>query len=168
MKQGGLPQLDPTWFPSQLFWLAATFVVMYLIVARALLPKIQYVMDARESKRNGDLDAAAEMKSQAAKAQADYESSLKSARADAQKMVAEVTASIKQKAEEKNRDLDASLTAKIAASEKEITEAMQKAMENLKPAAAEVSAMVLEVILQKKVDAKAVEAAVAQQMKELV
>jgi hypothetical protein len=41
-------------------------------------------------------------------------------------------------------------------------------MENLKPAAAEVSAMVLEVILQKKVDAKAVEAAVAQQMKELV
>lgn len=168
MKQGGLPQLDPTWFPSQLFWLAATFVVMYLVVARTLLPKIQHVMESRESKRTGDLDAAAEMKSQAATAQAAYEASLKSARADAQKMVAEVTASIKQKSEAKNRELDASLTARIAASEKEITEATRKAMENLKPAAAEVSAMILETILQKKVDAKVVEAAVTQQTRELV
>jgi F-type H+-transporting ATPase subunit b len=165
MKQGGLPQLDPTWFPSQLFWLAATFVVMYFVVARGLLPKIQHVLDARENKLSGDLDAAANMKSQAAKAQTDYEASLKSARADAQKMVAEVTASIKKKAEEKNHDLDAKLTVQIAEAEKSITEATLKAMDNLKPAAAEVSALMIETILQQKMDMKLIEAAIAGQRK---
>ncbi len=164
--KAGLPQLDPTWYPSQLFWLAATFVVLYLCVARSLAPRIGGVLENRDARLKSDLDQAAEMQSQAAKAQADYELSLKSARADAQKMLVEVTTSIKVKTEEKNRELDVSLASKIADSDKQIAAATQKAMASLQPAAAEVSAKVIEILLSKPADAKAVSAAVAVHSKE--
>jgi F-type H+-transporting ATPase subunit b len=53
-----MPQFDPTWFPSQIFWLAVTFFVLYRILVRAILPRLTDTLDRRAAKIRGDLDAA--------------------------------------------------------------------------------------------------------------
>src|SRR3990170_484006 len=54
-KKSGLPQLNPADFSPQLIWLALTFVVLYLILARVALPRIGEVLDERRE-REGVVD----------------------------------------------------------------------------------------------------------------
>lgn len=158
----GLPQLDATWFPSQLFWLALTFVTLYLVLSRSILPRIGGVLAARQAKREGDLDIAARLKTEALHAKEHYESSLASARDQASRLLAETMANVKQLTEDKSRELDATLAAKIATSEKQIDEAQQQAMGKLLPIAGEVTGMILELLLHKKVDKAQITAALKQ------
>ncbi len=46
-KPGGLPQLKPENFAPQLFWLAITFFLLYLILSRVALPRIGEVIEER-------------------------------------------------------------------------------------------------------------------------
>src|SRR5271157_3555225 len=79
-----MPQLDFSTFPSQLFWLAVVFVVLYLLMARIGLPKVGAVIAERKAKAAGDLDQASRMKAEAEAVMAAYERSLADARAQAQ------------------------------------------------------------------------------------
>ena len=54
----GMPQLDPTYWASQAFWLVLVFTVLYISVAKFYLPKIKNNLDNRENKIKEDLDAA--------------------------------------------------------------------------------------------------------------
>jgi F-type H+-transporting ATPase subunit b len=162
MANAGMPQLDPTSFPSQLFWLVVVFVSLYLVMARSLAPKIHQVLETRREKLEGDLDLAAKCKSDAAKAKEHYETSLSDARAQSAKMLLEASQSIKLTAETKSRELDASLAAKITQSERQIEAARGEVMGKLTPVASEITGMVLEILLRKKVDSAAIDAAVKQ------
>src|SRR5690606_28063422 len=53
---GGLPQLDVSTFPSQLFWLFVSFGIMYMIFSRRTLPEISGVLENRQSHIQGDLE----------------------------------------------------------------------------------------------------------------
>lgn len=55
----GLPQLDPSTYPSQLFWLVVSFGALYLLMSRVALPAVQQAQDNRRGKIRGDIDAAA-------------------------------------------------------------------------------------------------------------
>jgi F-type H+-transporting ATPase subunit b len=167
MKSGGLPQLDVTSFPSQLFWLAVTFVVLYLVMARSIVPNIHTVLETRRLRIANDLDTAAKMKADASAAKETYESGLQNARNQSQTMLAEVTSTIKRNADEKSRELETMLAAKMTEAEKQISKATETAMSNLVPVASEVSSMILETLMHKKVDASAVSAAVQKLSKEV-
>ena len=65
-----LPQLDPTWWPSQLFWLALTFGVLYWLMAGKFLPTLGGAIEERRDRIADDLDQAAEFRRQAEDAEA--------------------------------------------------------------------------------------------------
>ena len=46
----GMPQLDPTYWASQAFWLILVFSVLYVSIAKFYLPKIKKNLDDRENK----------------------------------------------------------------------------------------------------------------------
>ncbi len=79
-----MPQLDVSTFPSQIFWLAVFFVVLYLLMARLALPKIEKIIEERRNRVDGDLDKAGEMKTEAEAVIAAYEKALLDARHQAQ------------------------------------------------------------------------------------
>jgi len=60
--EAGMPQLDPTYWASQAFWLILTFTVLYISIAKLYLPKIKNNLDDRENKIKDDLDAANKFK----------------------------------------------------------------------------------------------------------
>ncbi|MBI3419945.1 MAG: hypothetical protein HY053_07430 [Proteobacteria bacterium] len=54
----GLPQLDPTHFPGQAFWLIIAFSLTYLLMRYVALPRVQSTLEAREARMVEDLDHA--------------------------------------------------------------------------------------------------------------
>lgn len=67
-----MPQLDPSLFPTQLFWLALTLIPLYLVLWRVALPKVSDVRAARRERIEGDLEKAEALKAEADAALAEY------------------------------------------------------------------------------------------------
>ena len=75
-----MPQLNPEFFVSQLFWLVVTFSFLLVFLWRISLPRISNILEKRERKINEDLTAAKELQSEAENIQDKIEQQLKQAR----------------------------------------------------------------------------------------
>ncbi|MGE3740510.1 MAG: hypothetical protein AB7I59_13525, partial [Geminicoccaceae bacterium] len=62
---GGLPQLDASTFPSQIFWLIVSFATLCWLLSRKALPRVSDILEARQSRISSDLDQAAALRNEA-------------------------------------------------------------------------------------------------------
>src|SRR3989338_9613617 len=60
--KAGMPQLDFSTFPNQIFWLVVTLLVIYFVLSRIALPRIGGVLAQRDGAITSDLSAAEELK----------------------------------------------------------------------------------------------------------
>ena len=56
-----MPQLEITTYPSQIFWLVVSFLVLYLIMSRVIIPKISSVIKSRESEIKNNIHISEQM-----------------------------------------------------------------------------------------------------------
>lgn len=157
---GGLPQLDFTSFPSQIFWLAVTCVVLFQLMNKVALPRIASVLEERADAIADDLDRAEEFKRKAAEAEAAYRQALADARAKAQGIAAEARAEIQKEVDAAMAKADAEISARTAESEKRIREIRDSAKAAVAEVANDTAAAVVEAVMPEALDAKAVTAAV--------
>lgn len=124
-SSGGMPQLDPSSFSSQLFWLAATFIILYVLLAKWALPRIQSVLTQREQHIKADLDAADAAKFAAQEAKRAYEKEHREARDKANallnaaqnnisSMMANEQAALDKKLDDEMNQLQATITGRMA------------------------------------------------------
>lgn len=163
-EAAGMPQLEFSTFPNQIFWLVVTLVAIYLILTKVALPRIEAVLAERSGTITNDIASAEEMKLKASEAEAAYNQALADARAEAQKIIAEARAGIQAELDAATAKADAQISAKAAESEKRITEIRQGALAAIKEVATDVTQDIV-VALGGKADAKAVASAVAARMK---
>ena len=78
--EAGMPQLDPTYWASQAFWLILIFTVLYISIAKFYLPKIKNNLDDRENKIKDDLDDANKFKELSESKFKEYEKILEDAK----------------------------------------------------------------------------------------
>jgi len=145
-----MPQLDPTWFASQLFWLAISFMVLYVLISRVILPPLMKVIGEREDKVNSDLSMAQSYKTQSAQAKDKYEKTMAEARAKAQQLLDDAMLEHKNKAEEAEKKLEQDITAKLREAEERIGAKKQELMTSLEPATNELTATIVEKLLSQK------------------
>ena len=100
-----MPQLDLATFPPQLIWLAITFVLLYLVMAMAGLPRVGGIIAARRQRIEGDLDKAAQMKNEAEAVIAAYDKALAEARMQAQITLRETTEQLNAQSSERQRKI---------------------------------------------------------------
>jgi len=122
------PPFDATLFASQLVWFAITFGVLYFVLARYVLPKVQEVLDKRASTLKGDLDAAAAESAAAEAARLEMERTAAQARAEARRMIDEERAAAQAALAADQARADAELAAQGATAEKRIAEMRGKAL----------------------------------------
>ena len=126
-----MPQLDFSTFMPQLVWLAITFTLLYLILTRIALPRIGGAIEQRQDKIADDLDRARTLKDETDKAIASYEQALAEARAKAHAIAQETRDRLAGEIEKEQARVEAQIADKVAAAEKQIARARQKAMSSV-------------------------------------
>lgn len=160
----GMPQLDFSTFPNQIFWLVVTLVVIYLVLSRVALPRIGGILAERQGTITNDIAAAEDLKAKAIEAEDAYNKALADARSEAQNIAAEARAEIQVGLNDAIAKADAEISAKAAESEKAIAEIRAGALEAVKTVAADTAAEIIGA-LGGKADDKGVSAAVTARMK---
>ena len=126
-----MPQLNPEFFVSQLFWLVVTFSFLFVFLWRVSLPRIGNVLEKRERKISEDLTSAKELQVEASKIQETIESQLKQARADASELIKSSSISLQDKAQAELNKLDKELEAKIDDSAKAIEKSKNESVSQI-------------------------------------
>ena len=159
-----MPQLDPTTFSNQIFWLLVTLVVIYLILSKIALPRIAAVLAERSGTITNDLAAAEELKAKAVAAEEAYNKALADARSEAARIVDETKAEIQSQLNAELAKADDEIAAKTAEGEKSIAAIRDNALSSVTDVATETAAALV-AALGGQADDKAIAAAVAAQMK---
>ena len=145
LAEGTMPQMDfsnplTTW---QVVWMVVILVALYIILSRWGLPQIGAVLENRATTISRDLEAARAAKAEADKAVAALNATMKKAREAAQADIAKAESEAKAKALADAKVLAAKLDAQLAYSEKQIAESRAAALAAIKPVAEAASAEIL-------------------------
>jgi len=125
------PPFQTQTFPSQLVWLAISFVLLYVLMSKIALPRIGAIFEERSRRISGDLKAAHDLKEQSDAAHAAYEKALADARGRAQSIANDMREKQAAQSEALSKKLEAELHEKLAASEKSIASTRATAMGNV-------------------------------------
>lgn len=161
----GMPQLDFSTFPNQIFWLVVTIVVIYLILQRVALPRIASVLADRSASIQRDLDKAEDYKRASEEAEEAYNKALADARSEAQDIVNAARVEIQRDLDIAIAKADAEIAAKSAESEKAIADIRKMAMKSVKTVANKAAVDIVEAIMPSAGDATAIKDAVAERVK---
>lgn len=135
----GLPQLNIATFEEQVVWLFLTFIVLFVIVSRAVLPRVTKVLEEREERIANDLDTAERLKKDAEDVKNAYEEAVAKARKQAQETILGAKEKIQADIAKAQADLDAELSARAAEAEARIAKAKDEALADVGDVAAEVA-----------------------------
>ena len=133
----GLPQLDISTWPSQLFWLVVLFTAGYILMAKFVTPRIGSVLEERRAKLDEDLSKARSASEDAARIRAEYETDLDAARSAAAETAKQAAAEATKQAEASDAKIAKKLAEKVAKAEAKLATARSEAMANLNNVAAE-------------------------------
>lgn len=158
----GLPQLDVTWYPAQLFWLVITFGLLFLFFWRVTLPMIEGILRERRNRIEGDLGIAEKMRQQAADALAGYEAELANARGRAQHILAENRKTVGGTLDGLKAKAEAEMQATMKKAEERVSAERARALANLRPAAAEAAADIVARLIGTQVGADEAAGAITQ------
>ncbi len=161
----GMPQLDFSTFPNQIFWLVVTLIVMYLILSRVALPRIAAVLAERQGTITNDLAAAEELKLKAIEAEKAYEQALADARSEANRIIGLARDEIKADLDAAIAEADAEIAAKAAESEKAISEIRANALTSVAEVARTTAVEIANVLAPGQIDEAVILAAVDTRLK---
>jgi F-type H+-transporting ATPase subunit b len=163
--KAGLPQLDLTTFASQIFWLAVSFVVLYFIISRIAAPKIGGVIEEREARVKGDLDAAADAKKASEAAISGYEKALADARGRAAKLSEEIRGKVLAEANARTEVAEKQLASDMQKAEARIAEMRSGALARLSTIARDAAGEIVQKLTGESVAAGDLDAAVSAALK---
>ncbi|WP_040615732.1 F0F1 ATP synthase subunit B' [Oceanicola granulosus] len=163
-EAAGMPQLDFSTFPNQIFWLLVTLFAIYFVVSRIAMPRIGAVLAERQGTVTNDLASAEELKLRAQEAEAAYDKALADARAEANRIADETRASIQADLDAELARADEQIGAKTAESEAAIAEIRAGAMDSVRDVATD-TAKAIVAAFGATADDAAIAAAVDQRVK---
>jgi F-type H+-transporting ATPase subunit b len=158
---GVFPPFDTSHFVPQLIWLAITFGLLYWLMSKIALPRVQEIIETRRTRIENDLTAATEAQKTADHAAATYEKTLAEAKAKGQATAQGMRTQIAAESETRRKSLEDGLNAKISAAEAQIAQTKSQAMTNVASIAQEAASEIVQRLTGRTPDASAVSAAVA-------
>jgi len=124
---------------SQFFWLAIVLGLIYFGIGKAMIPKIQSTVDAREKRIADDLAAAEAARVQADKTEEDYRQRMDASRSEAMKLTGAAKAESAKAIEKKAAKADAANQAKLDKAQERIRSARAAAQAEIVAVAAEMT-----------------------------
>ena len=131
------PPLNSDDFAPQLTWLALSFVILYVLLSRVVLPRIGEVIEERKDRIKRDLAAAGRLRGETEKALAAYEKALADARANASSIARQTRETLTSEVDKERKAIEDQLAKKLADAEASIGATKAKALASVKDIAGE-------------------------------
>ena len=158
--EAGMPQLDPTYWASQAFWLVLVFSILYISISKFYLPKIKNNLDDRENKIKDDLNSANKFKDLSESKFKEYEKILENSKKEVIKIYLESKNKLDKDIQVKKDTMDKEIEHEITKAQKEIIELKKNSITDIQNISQEVASNIIENISGDKLNESSIKAAV--------
>jgi len=159
-SEAGMPQLDPEFWASQIFWLLLIFSILYLIIWKIFLPKITYSIENRKSKIVNDISEAQKLKESAEVKLKEYNEIIKNSKIQAKKIIDDNKKKLDRDIENKKLKFDEEINKELEGVEKEIIELKKSSKLSINKIATETTAEIVKQIMDTELNNSSVSAIV--------
>ena len=164
-ESGGMPQLNPEFWISQIFWLIITFGILFIVLTNVILPKISDNLETRKSQILENIETADKQKEESQKKIEEYEKIILDSKLKAKNHFNEAREKILDNINKKRAALEKDLDQEIDGVEKELSDLRNKSGEKINKIAAETSAELIKELIGEEVNSSSIAAIVDDQSK---
>ena len=158
--EAGMPQLDPTYWASQAFWLILVFLILYIAISKFYLPKIKDNLDNRENKIKEDLEYANKFKEQSEAKAKEYDIILKNAKKEVSKIHFESKNILDKNIQSKKEIMEKEIEKEILKAKKEISELKKNSITSIQSISESIASDIIENISGNKLNESSIKATV--------
>ncbi|HEX3432351.1 MAG TPA: F0F1 ATP synthase subunit B [Rhizomicrobium sp.] len=141
---GGFPPFNTTTYPSQVFWLAITFVILLVFLSRFVVPRIGGTLAERKARIAQELAQAEQDRREADQAWTTYQNTLIEARARARTLIEENRNQVRATAERAEKAADSEADQALADAEARLAQLRTEARGHIRRAAEEAAGQIVE------------------------
>ena len=138
-ESGGMPQLDPEFWFSQIFWLVITFGILYLVLSKIILPKISDNLETRKSQVLDNLELAEKQRNDSEAKLKEFDNIILKSKIEAKNLFNESRQKLLNDINKKKEKLDEEIDKELKIVEAEIEELKNKSPEKINKIAIETS-----------------------------
>ena len=164
--EAGMPQLDPEYWPSQVFWLIIIFLTIYILISKIFIPKIKGSIDMREDKIRKDLEEAKTFREQAELKLKEYNSLMETAKIDVKKIISKSRQKLNEDMRIKREEAQKKIDAEILNAETEIKKFKVDSFNKVNLISQDIVSNLIKDIFGEDLNKSSVEASVLQTIKE--
>ena len=146
-ESGGMPQLNPEFWISQIFWLTLTFGTLYIILSKLILPKISANLELRKSQIQENIEAAEKQRKESEIKLKEYDEIILKSRLKANDIFKDSREKVIKDINIKKEALDKQIDEEIKKVEKEINQLKETSPEKINKIAIEISSDILKKLI---------------------
>ena len=158
--EAGMPQLDPTYWASQAFWLIFVFTILYISISKFYLPKIKDNLDNRENKIKEDLENANKFKEESEAKLKEYDLILEKAKKEVLKIHFESKSTLDKDIQSKKESMEKEIEKEILKAQKEISELKKNSISSIQIISGSIVSNIIENISGDKLNESSIKATV--------
>ena len=158
--EAGMPQLDPTYWASQAFWLILVFSILYISISRFYLPKIRDNLENRENKIKEDLESANKYREQSEAKLNEYKQIIENANKEVIKIHFETKNSLEKDIQLKKETIEKEIEKEIYKAQKEIIDLKKNSISSIQNISENIASNIFENISGDKLNESSIKAVV--------
>ena len=159
-ESGGMPQLNPEFWISQIFWLTLTFGILYLVLSKLILPKISANLESRKSQILENIEAAEKQREDSETKLKEYEEIISKSRVDAKTIFNQSREKALKDINAKREVLDKQIDDEIVKAEQEIKILRESAPDKINKIAIETSSELVQKLIGAEINNSSISAIV--------
>jgi F-type H+-transporting ATPase subunit b len=159
-ESGGMPQLNPEFWISQIFWLTLTFGILYVVLAKLILPKISANLELRRSQIQENIEAAEKQREDSESKLKEYDQIILKSRLEAKNIFKETREKALKDINVKRETLEKQINEELRKAEDEIGILKKNAPEKINKIAIETSSEILITLIGSEINNSSISAIV--------
>ena len=159
-ESGGMPQLNPEFWVSQIFWLLITFGILYLVLSKLILPKISKNLESRKSQISENIEAAEKHRKNSDSKLKEYDDIILKSKLKANNIFKEAREKVIKDINSKKENLDKQIDEEIKKTEQELEVFKKSSPEKINKIAIETSTELLKKLIGAEVNNSSISAIV--------
>tara|TARA_B110001452_G_C15017257_1_gene355595 strand:- start:19 stop:594 length:576 start_codon:yes stop_codon:yes gene_type:complete len=159
--EAGMPQLDPKYWASQVFWLILVFTILYICISKLFIPKIKMNLDDRENKIKEDLEEANSLKQLSDKKIKEYEIVLENAKMEVSKILLESKNNLNKDIKTKRKLIEQEIEKEVEKAQKQIVDLKKNSILSISNISEEITSKIIQDISGDELNKSSIKAAVS-------